>query len=97
MPRRRVAFSTSYGGFHAAGARRSLERSLRALRTDYIDLFLLHDPVPGSVRSDEVSACLEEARAAGLIRSWGIAGDLEPTDEVARSFHRRSARKATPR
>jgi D-threo-aldose 1-dehydrogenase len=75
------------GGFTAAGARRSLERSLRALRTDYIDLFLLHDPLPGSVRSDEVSACLDQARAAGLIRSWGLAGDLGPTDEVARSFH----------
>lgn len=76
-----------YGGFHAVGARRSLERSLRALRTDHIDLFLLHDPLPGSVRSDEVSACLEEARTAGLIRCWGIAGDPEPTDEVARSLH----------
>jgi D-threo-aldose 1-dehydrogenase len=75
------------GGFTGGRARRSLERSLRALRTDYIDLFLLHDPLPGSVRSDEVSACLEEARTAGLIRSWGIAGDLGPTDEVARSFH----------
>jgi D-threo-aldose 1-dehydrogenase len=76
-----------HGGFDAAGARRSLESSLRALRTDYIDLFLLHDPEPGTVRSDDVSACLEKARAQGLIRSWGIAGDLEPTDEVARSFH----------
>jgi D-threo-aldose 1-dehydrogenase len=81
----------AHGGFDAAGARRSLERSLRALRTDYIDLFLLHDPVPGTVRSDDVSACLEKARAQGLIRSWGIAGDLEPTDEVARSFHERVA------
>jgi D-threo-aldose 1-dehydrogenase len=75
-----------HGGFDARGARRSLERSLRALRTDYIDLFLLHDPLPGTVRSDEVSAWLEQARAAGLIRSWGLAGDLEPTGEVARSF-----------
>jgi D-threo-aldose 1-dehydrogenase len=76
-----------HGGFDATGARRSLERSLQALRTDYIDLFLLHDPAPGTVRSDEVSACLEEARTAGLIRSWGIAGNLEPTEEVARHFH----------
>lgn len=75
-----------HGGFHAAGARRSLERSLRALRTDYIDLFLLHDPVPGDVRSDDVRACLEDVRSAGLIRSWGIAGDRGPTDEVTRSF-----------
>jgi hypothetical protein len=75
-----------HGGFHAVGARRSLERSLRALCTDYIDLFLLHDPVPGSVRSDEVRMYLEKARTEGLIRSWGIAGDRGPTDEVARSF-----------
>jgi len=75
-----------HGGFDATSARRSLERSLRALRTDYIDVFLLHDPLPGTVRSDEVLACLEHARAAGLIRSWGLAGDLEPTNEVARSF-----------
>jgi diketogulonate reductase-like aldo/keto reductase len=75
------------GGYHAAGARRSLERSLRALKTDYVDLFLLHDPLPGSVRSGEVSSFLEDARAAGLIRSWGIAGEPESTGEVARSFH----------
>jgi D-threo-aldose 1-dehydrogenase len=74
------------GGYHAAGARRSLEGSLRALHTDYVDLLLLHDPLPGSVRSDEVSSCLQDARAAGLIRSWGIAGNCEPTDQVARSF-----------
>ena len=74
------------GGYHAPGARRSLERSLRALNTDYVDLFLLHDPLPGSVRSDEVSSYLEDACAAGLIRSWGIAGEPESTGKVARSF-----------
>jgi len=75
------------GGYHAAGARRSLERSLRALNTDYVDLLLLHDPLPGSVRSDEVASYLEDARTSGLIRSWGIAGEPESTGEVARSFH----------
>jgi D-threo-aldose 1-dehydrogenase len=73
-------------GYNATGARRSLERSLRALNTDYVDLLLLHEPVPGSVRSDEVSSCLEDARGAGLIRSWGIAGEPEATGEVASSF-----------
>jgi D-threo-aldose 1-dehydrogenase len=72
--------------YNAAGARRSLERSLRALNTDYVDLLLLHEPVPGRVRSDEVLSCLEDARAAGLIRSWGIAGEPGPTGEVASSF-----------
>jgi D-threo-aldose 1-dehydrogenase len=74
------------GGYHSSGARHSLERSLRALHTDYVDLFLLHDPSPGSVRSDEVFSFLEDARTAGLIRSWGIAGEPESTSEVARSF-----------
>ena len=76
-----------HGEYHAAGARRSLERSLRALKTNYVDLLLLHDPLPGSVRSDEVSSYLEDARVAGLIRSWGIAGEPESTGKVALSFH----------
>ena len=75
-------------GYDASGARHSLQRSLRALKTDYVDLLLLHDPLPGSVRSDEVSSFLEDARAAGLIRSWGIAGAPETTGEVAQSFPR---------
>jgi D-threo-aldose 1-dehydrogenase len=73
-------------GYDAGGARRSLQRSMRALKTDYVDLLLLHDPLPGSVRSDEVSSFLEDARAAGLIRSWGIAGTPETTAEVVQSF-----------
>jgi len=73
-------------GYDASGARRSLQRSLRALKTDYVDLLLLHDPLPGSVRSDEVSSFLEDARAAGLIRSWGISGAPETTGVVAQSF-----------
>src|SRR5579862_403502 len=75
-------------GYDAGGARRSLHRSLRTLKTDYVDLLLLHDPLPGSVRSDEVSSFLEDARAAGLIRSWGITGAPETTSAVAQSFVR---------
>jgi D-threo-aldose 1-dehydrogenase len=73
-------------GYDASGARCSLHRSLRALKTDYVDLLLLHDPLPGSVRSDELSSFLEDARTAGLIRTWGIAGAPETTGEVAQSF-----------
>ena len=75
------------GGYDAVNAKRSLRRSLRRLRTDYVDLLLLHDPIPGSVRSAEIYAFLEDARTAGLIRSWGIAGAPEVTLEVALSFH----------
>jgi D-threo-aldose 1-dehydrogenase len=73
-------------GYHPAAARKSLERSLRALGTEYVDVFLLHDPVPGSVRSEDVRGCLEDARSAGLIRTWGLAGEVEPCLRIAGDF-----------
>ena len=73
-------------GYDAASARASLERSLEQLGTDYVDLLLLHDPEPGNVRSDEVCGYLEEARRAGSIRAWGVAGEPEPSLRVARSL-----------
>ena len=73
-------------GYQPATARKSLERSLRALGTDYVDLFLLHDPEPGSVRSEDVCSYLEDRRDAGLIRAWGIAGEVAPSLRMASGF-----------
>jgi D-threo-aldose 1-dehydrogenase len=87
-PRSRPAGSLLYSaeGYHPLAARKSLERSLRALGTDYVDLFLLHDPVPGTVRSADVGRCLEDARSAGLVRAWGLAGEVEPCLQIAGDF-----------
>jgi hypothetical protein len=65
--------------YDAQTARSSLETSLRELRTDYVDVFFVHDPTPAD-RLDlpEISAYLETARQAGHIRAWGIAGEREP-------------------
>ena len=73
-------------GYHPAAARKSLERSLRALGTEYIDLFLLHDPIPGSMRSEDVHCYLEDARRTGLIRAWGLAGEVAPCLQTASDF-----------
>lgn len=73
-------------GFTAQGARASLERSLRELGTDYVDLLLAHDPRPGAVDSEELAGFLEHARGQGVIRSWGIAGEPEPSYAVAREL-----------
>jgi D-threo-aldose 1-dehydrogenase len=70
-------------GFDASAARRSLERSLRELGTDYVDLLLLHDPRPGEVHREDVCEYLEQARDLGLIRAWGLAGELEPMGRLA--------------
>lgn len=76
----------SADGYSSAAARKSLESSLQALGTDYIDLLLAHDPVPGTIRSEELYSYLNEAVRAGTIRTWGIAGEPEPSIEVAGSF-----------
>jgi D-threo-aldose 1-dehydrogenase len=69
-------------GYDAVSARRALDESLRQLSTDYVDLFLLHDPQPGSVRSEELCAFLDKAIADGKIRGWGVAGETDPTSAV---------------
>ena len=59
-------------GYDAAAARSSLQGSLRRLGREHIDLYLLHEPAPDAV-SDDLVADLEDARATGLIRAWGVA------------------------
>jgi D-threo-aldose 1-dehydrogenase len=62
-------------GYQWRTAQRSLERSLRALGSDYIDVFLLHDPVGGIVASpSELADFLDEQCKAGRIRCWGVTG-----------------------
>jgi D-threo-aldose 1-dehydrogenase len=55
-------------------ARRSLEASLRALRTEYVDLLLLHEPSHELVVDTGVLEFLTRARDKGQIRAWGVAG-----------------------
>lgn len=40
---------------------------------DYIDLFLIHDPMSGRERRLQTYKALQEARAEGKIRSVGVS------------------------
>lgn len=53
--------------------RRACEESLARLGTDRIDLYQLHNPRIGDIRNDEIFATLEELKAAGKIRHYGVA------------------------
>lgn len=65
------------------GTLQACERSLRRLRTDHLDCYLLH--WPGSHPLADTLAAFEELRAAGKIRSWGLSNfDEEELAEAVR-------------
>jgi 2,5-diketo-D-gluconate reductase A len=68
-------------GFHEPDdARRAFDGTLRALDTDYVDLFLIHWPLPTLYDGDFVSTwnVLEEFAADGRARSIGVSNFQVP-------------------
>lgn len=66
-----------------AGVQAACARSLRRLRTDRIDLYLLH--WPGNHPLKETVAGFEALRAAGHIGAWGVSNfDLADMGRLAR-------------
>jgi aryl-alcohol dehydrogenase-like predicted oxidoreductase len=56
-----------------AHTRRALDASLRRLRTDYVDLYQLHNPRMDGIAADDLFAELEALKAEGKIRHYGVA------------------------
>ena len=57
--------------------RASIERSLVALKTEHIDLFLLHEVEAGDLADDGVLRMLEEMVTSGKVGAFGAAGGAE--------------------
>jgi diketogulonate reductase-like aldo/keto reductase len=63
------------------GTQSACERSLKRLRTDRIDCYLLH--WRGSHPLEETIAAFEHLKDAGKIRSWGVSNfDVEDLEDV---------------
>jgi len=68
----------------------ALEQSLQRLETDYIDLWMLHNPRMDAILKDDVFALLDDLKAEGKIRSYGASlgpaiGGTEHGDDVLRA------------
>ena len=61
-----------YSDLSAIGVHDQLEESLRDLRTEYVDLLLIHWPDPRIPLAETLTAMLE-ARDAGRVRHLGVA------------------------
>lgn len=90
--------ATKFGhGFHghmnrtdersAADVRRQLEDSLRALRTDYIDLYQFHSVRNAEFDDEALRRVLEDAVGSGKVRHVGnsVSSNLDPAHQVERS------------
>lgn len=69
---------------HNAGMkkiRKSLEKSLRHLQTEYLDLYLLH--WRGSIPLNETVECMEMLVRDGIIKNWGVSNfDKDDMEEL---------------
>ncbi len=51
----------------------AIDGSLKRLRTDYIDLYQMHNPSMADLRRGEIQDAMERLQDAGKIRFWGIS------------------------
>jgi D-threo-aldose 1-dehydrogenase len=85
--RARAGGLVKHGHFTVADAMRSLETSLRELRTDYVDLLLLHECRIGDLEhADELRERLDRLVAEGRVRAYGIATDVETVEAAVHRF-----------
>lgn len=62
---------------------RNLEETLRALRTDHLDLFLVHEPVRPVRDQAAVLECAAKLKREGKIKEFGVAFSWDARREVA--------------
>lgn len=82
--RDRVVICTKFGhspdkgtNFDVSALRTSLEASLKRLRTDYVDVYLLHNPPPELMDGNHAPHYeeLERLKAEGMLRAYGVSAD----------------------
>jgi len=86
---------SSKGGYDVEGTpdwtpqniRRGIERALRVMQTDHLDIFHLHSCPLDVLRRDDLLGALDEARQAGHIRVAAYSGENEALDWAVHSAH----------
>lgn len=72
--------------YRASSIRRACELSRQRLQTDYIDVYLLHDPPMEAVLREEPFAELRRLQDRGEIRAWGVSSSPPVAAEAVRRW-----------
>ena len=62
----------NYYSFSKSYIINQVERSLLNLKTDYLDLLLLHRPSP-LIQRDEVNSAIDQIKTEGKIKNYGVS------------------------
>jgi D-threo-aldose 1-dehydrogenase len=73
------------GIFDLPSLRKSVETSLKELRTDYLDIFLLHECTEADVTNGELLHFLQSLQQQGKIRAFGLATGIDETIKITKS------------
>jgi aryl-alcohol dehydrogenase-like predicted oxidoreductase len=82
IPRPEV-WEPRFGIFSLPDLRKSIETSLRGLRTDYLDILLLHECTLLDVQDPELLDFLQNLKRQGTIREFGLATGIDETVRIA--------------
>ena len=75
-----------FGKFSPKDIRNSVEKSLRELKTDYLDALLLHECKATDIATFDVPTTLDKLQAEGKILSYGLATSIEQSAAITCSF-----------
>ena len=71
-----------FGAFGLVEFRQSVETSLQELRTDYLDILLLHECTESDFENTDLLHYLNTLKSEGKIRAFGIATDIKETTSI---------------
>jgi predicted oxidoreductase len=81
----KVGIRDGYFDFSKEHILTSVDESLAALRTDYLDLLLLHRP-DTLVEPEEVAAAFDELQKAGKVRHFGVSNQTPGQVELLKRY-----------
>jgi predicted oxidoreductase len=84
MIQSKVGIREGYFDFSEAHILASVDASLKALKTDYLDILLLHRP-DALVEPEEVASAFDKLHSAGKVRRFGVSNQTPGQIELLKS------------